>query len=125
MPLPVLAETVSTGTPFSCDRPFLERRLDAVEQRRSVVGDVPFVDRDDQHPALLDRGVGDLQILHLEAAGGVEQQQDDLAAVDRAAGVGDRQPLELVVDLGLLAQAGGVDQPHLLAPPPGSPVHRR
>ena len=33
---------------------FLERRLDAVEQRRGVFGDVPLVDRDDQRAAFLD-----------------------------------------------------------------------
>ena len=67
--------------------------------------------------ALLDHLVGDLEVLDLEPAGGVEQQHDDLGIVDRAAGVGDRQPLELVVDLGALAQARGVDQPDLRGPP--------
>ena len=56
--------------------------------------------------------VGDPQVLRFEPARGVEQQHHDLGIVDRAAGVGGRQPLELVLDLGALAQAGGVDQPH-------------
>ena len=59
MPLPVLAETVSSGTSLSCDKPFGERGLDAVEQRRGMLGDVPFVERDDQRAAFLDHLVGD------------------------------------------------------------------
>ena len=52
-----------------------------------------------------------LRSCDLEPAGGVEQQHDDFGEIDRAAGVGDRELLELVLDLGLLAHAGGVDQP--------------
>ncbi len=56
--------------------------------------------------------VGDLQVLDLEPARAVEQQHDHLGEIDRAAGVGDRELLELVLDLGLLAHPRGVDQPH-------------
>ena len=57
-----------------------------------------------------------LRSCDFEPARGVEQQHDDLGVIDRAPGVGGRQPLELVLDLGALAQAGGVDQPHRLGP---------
>ena len=56
----------------------------------------------------------------LEPARAVEQQHDHLGEIDRAAGIGDRQLLELVVDLGLLAHAGGVDQPHRAVLPSGA-----
>jgi hypothetical protein len=45
------------------------------------------------------------EVLHLEPAGGVEQQHHDLGEIDRAAGVEYGHLLELVVDLGLLAHA--------------------
>ena len=65
MPLPVFAETVSSGTSRSCDRPSAERGLDPVEQRRRMFGDVPLVERDDQRAAFLDHLVGDAQVLRL------------------------------------------------------------
>ena len=60
---------------------------------------------------------GDLQVLRFEAARRVEQQDDDLGIIDRAPGVGGGQALELVLDLGALAQAGGVDQADRRGPP--------
>ena len=50
-------------------------------------------------PQYLDRLRGNLEILHLEAAGGVEQQHHDFGIIDCALGVGHGKPLELVLDL--------------------------
>ena len=66
--------------------------------------------------------VGDAQVLRLKPARRVEQQHHDLGVIDRAAAVGRRQLLQLVLDLGALPQAGGIDQPHRPAVP--LPVER-
>ena len=55
---------------------------------------------------------GDLQVLRFQAPRGIQQQDDDFGIVDRATRVGGGQPLELVLHLGALAQARGVDQAH-------------
>ena len=120
MPLPVMPETVSRGTPRAWLSPSSSAALMPLNRALGPSGHVPFVDRDDQRAAFLEHIVGDLQVLHLEPARGVEQQHDDFGEIDRAAGIGDRQLLELVLDLGLLAHAGGVDQPHR----PRLPVRR-
>ena len=75
-----------------------------------LVDEVPLVERDDQRPALLESGVGDSQILRLEPQRRVEQEHDDLGEIHRPARVGDGELLKLVLDLGALAHAGGVDQ---------------
>ena len=117
MPLPVFADTVSSGTSLDLREAFGQRRLDPVEQRRRILGDVPLVERDDQRAAFLDDLVGDPEVLRFEAPGRVEQQNDDLGIIDRALGIGGGQPLELVLDLRALPQARGIDQLDLPALP--------
>ncbi len=48
----------------------------------------------------------------LEPAGRVEQQHHHFGKVDRVTGIGHGQLFKLVGDLGLLAHARRVDQPH-------------
>src|SRR5439155_6852020 len=93
-------------------QPLVQCALDAVEQAAGMLGYVPFVDRDDERPALLEDVVGDAQVLRLEATGAVKEEDDDLGEIDRAERVGDGELLELVLDLGLLAHARRVDEPH-------------
>jgi hypothetical protein len=95
---------------FQLAEAFLKRALDPVEQRRGIFGDVPLVQCKYQRPAFLEHLRGDLQILDLEPAGGVQEEDHNLRHVDGAAGVGRGQFLELVLDLGALAKSGGVDQ---------------
>ena len=90
MPLPVFAETVSTGTSRSCDKPFAERGLHAVEQRGCIFRHVPLVERDDQRAAFLDHLRGNPQILGLQPARRIQQQDDDFGIIDRPRGVGGR-----------------------------------
>ena len=78
MPLPVLAETVSSGTPFSCDSPSSSAALTPLNSDEALLGDVPFVERDDQRAAFLEHLVGDPEVLRLEPAGRVEQQHHHL-----------------------------------------------
>src|SRR5579884_2007973 len=54
-------------------QPPAERGLDPVEQRRSMLRHVPFVERDDQRAALIDDLRGDPEVLRFEAARSVEQ----------------------------------------------------
>jgi hypothetical protein len=88
----------------------VERLAHAVEQAAGIFGHVPLVDRDDQGAAFFQHHRGDLEILVLQPARGIEQQHDHFGKVDGAARIGDRELFQLVDHLRLLAHAGGVDQ---------------
>ena len=118
MPLPVLAETVSSGTSFSCARPSSSAALIPLNRDEAFSATSHLLSAMISAAALLDHlRRRSCRSCDFEAAGGVEQQHDDFGIIDRAAGVGGRQPLELVLDLGALAQARGVDQAHRPAVP--------
>ncbi len=95
---------------FKLRKAVLERGTNAVEKAAGVLGNIPFVDGDDECAAFLDNMVGDFQVLYLKTFGRIEQQYDDFGKVDGVAGVGDRQLFELVLHLGPLAHPGGIDQ---------------
>ena len=117
MPLPVLAETVSSGTPRSCARPSSSAALTPLNSDEACSATSHLLSAMTSARPSSSTWAAILRSCDFEPAGGVEQQHDDLGKIDRAAGVGGRQLLELVVDLGALAQAGGVDQPHRPALP--------
>ena len=77
-----------------------------------MLGDIPFVQRDDQRAALLQHLVGDPQILRLQPERRIEQQHDNLGEIHRMQCIRDGEFLQFILHLGLLAQAGGIDQPH-------------
>jgi hypothetical protein len=82
------------------------------------IGDeVPLGQHEHQATTLALDQVGDLQILGLEGVGGVHHQDHHLGEGDGADRVLRRQPFQLLVDLGLAAQAGGVDQADLASVP--------
>ena len=55
--------------------------------------------------------IRDPKVLGLQPLGRIEQQDHHFGKIHRVASIGDRQLLQLVIDLGTLAHAGGVDQP--------------
>ena len=63
------------------------------------------------------------EVLALEGDLHVEEHDDDLGELHRAEAVRDRQLLELLLDLGLLAHPGGVEDAERRAEPVG--LHAR
>ena len=112
MPLPVLAETVSSGTSRSCARPSSSAALTPLNRADACSATSHLLSAMISAAPFLDDLGRDAQILRLEPARRVEQQHDYFGKIDRALGVGGGQALELVLDLGALAQARGVDQAH-------------
>ena len=78
-----------------------------------MVGHIPFVERDDQRPSLFDHPGCDLEVLHFEPAGRVEQKNDHFGVINGPASIGDRQALQLVLDLGPFPEARRIDQADL------------
>ena len=78
---------------------------------RALVGsDVPLVD--DHHKAflvLVDEGEY-VEVLPLDAAGGIEHEDADVGILDGADGAHDGVELKVFADLVLLADAGGIDK---------------
>src|SRR3546814_12271657 len=101
------ARNAEHGHALDLAEPVVERVADAVEQRRGILGDIPFVERDDQRAAFLQHLVGDAQILRLQPLGRIEQQHEDLREVDRVQRLPYPQFLQYV------------DTPGALAPPLG------
>ena len=75
-----------------------------------VVDQVPFVEADDQRPALALDEVGERQILLFEGNRRVEQKHDDLGEAHRAQRVGDGELLHLLDHLGAPPQPRGVEE---------------
>ena len=88
-------------------RAILAQRL---EQARLVGHEVPFVEADDERPPLALHEVDDGQVLLLERDRGVEEHHHHLGEAHGAQAIGDRELLQLVVDAGAAAHAGGVVQ---------------
>ena len=91
-----------------------------------VVDQVPFVEADDQRPALALDEIGERQVLLLERDRRVEQQDHDLGEAHRAQRVGDRELLELLDDSRAPPQARRVEEFELAALPSVSmPIESR
>ena len=117
MPLPVFAETVSSGTPFNCASPSSSAALTPLNSDEAFSATSHLLSaRISARPSSI-TWLAILRSCTSRPAGGVEQQHHDFGIIDRALGVGDRQPLQLVVDLGALPQTRGIDQPHRTAFP--------
>ena len=86
--------------------------------------EVPFVDDDDHALFLLFDVAGDVQILRREALGGVDHEQDDVGALDRAHRAEHAELLDPVLDPALAANSGGVDQRSAARPAQTSWVSR-
>ena len=82
-----------------------------------VVDQVPFVERDDQRPALLLDEIGERQVLLFERDRSVEHEHDDFRETHRAQRVGDGELLDLLDDARAPAQARRVED-FQLAPAP-------
>ena len=79
--------------------------------RGRVGGDqVPLVDGEDARLVLLGDVVGHLLVEPRDPHGGVEEEQDHVGPPDRALGAVDRVEVEVVPDLGLALDPGGVDR---------------
>jgi hypothetical protein len=76
------------------------------------LGHVPFVHRDHQRAAFFQHHAGDLEILMLQPARGVQQQHDHLGEIDGVARIGHRHLFQLLGNLRLLAHPRRVDQAH-------------
>src|SRR3954449_12267387 len=75
--------------------------------------DVPLVEDERGRRALLHRELGDAQVLARDPVVRVADDERDVGALDRALGAQRRVVLDRVLDLGLAAQARGVDEDHL------------
>ena len=84
-----------------------------------VVDEVPFVEADDQRPALLLDEIGKRQVLLFERDRGVEQKHHDFGEAHRAQRVGDGELLHLLDDPRLPPQARGVEDLDLAPVPLG------
>ena len=83
---------------------------DRFKALRLILDQIPFVDADDQRPALAGGEIGDGEILLLERNGRVAQQHDDFGEFDRAQSVGGGELFELFDNLGAATQAGRIEQ---------------
>ena len=72
---------------------------------------VPFVDRDHQRAAGIERIAQHTRVLVGHAFAGIEHDHRDLAMFDRLQGLDDRELLDHLLHPRLAAHAGGVDQP--------------
>ena len=77
---------------------------------RVVQHQVPLIDREDARLVFLGDVIGQLLVEPGDALGGVEEQQDDVGAADRPLGAVDRVKVEVVADLGVALDSGGVDR---------------
>src|SRR3546814_4466402 len=64
-------------------------------------------------PSCLEDPVGNLECMVIEPLRRIEQQYYHFGEIDRAAGIGNRQFLQLFDDVALLAHSGSVDQSDL------------
>ena len=71
---------------------------------------VPFIDREDARLVLLGDVIGQLLVESGDALGGVKKEQDDVGAADRPLGPVHRVEIEVVADLGVPLDSGGVDR---------------
>ena len=74
---------------------------------------VPLVEHERRGAALLHRQLGDAQVLAGDPVGRVADDERDVGALDRPLRAQRRVVLDGVLDLGLAAQAGGVDEDQL------------
>src|SRR3954452_23899853 len=84
-------------------------------------GDVPLVQDERGRRPLLHRELGDPQVLARDAVVRVADDERDVGALDRPLRAQRRVVLDRVLDLGLAAQAGGVDEDH----PPAVDLERQ
>ncbi len=82
-----------------------------------VLDEIPFVETDDDRPALALGEIGEREILLLEGDRRVEQQNDDLGEAHGAQRVGDGELLQLLHHARLAAQARRVEQLQLAVAP--------
>ena len=77
---------------------------------RAVGHEVPLIDTDHESLAVALDKAEDVGILRLDASGGVDHQDADIRSLDGADRTDHRIILDILIDLLLLADAGGVDQ---------------
>ncbi len=77
---------------------------------RIVHHEVPFIDREDARLVLLGDVIGQLLVESGDALRGVKKEQDDVGAADRSLGSVHRIKIEVVADLGVPLDSGGVDR---------------
>ena len=80
-----------------------------------VLDEVPLVGADDEAGGFVERDADDVQVLRPQPHRGVEDDDGDVGALDGALGAHDAVVLDRAVDAAGAADAGGVDQRHLLA----------
>ena len=80
-----------------------------------LLDEIPFVDDDDARLACVMRLAGNLGVLLGDALGRVDHDDADVRTLDREQRAHDRELLDFLVHLALLADAGGVDKGELAA----------
>ena len=116
---PVRPETGITRVPRSCGR----RRSASARNSRALSLllsiEVPFVEPDDERPALLLDEIGEGEVLLLERDRGVEQEHHDFREPHRPQRVGYGELLDLADDARPAAQTRGVEDLELAPAPLG------
>ena len=82
---------------------------------RFFVGDIPFIHQHHQSFAVFLNDRENVHVLRFDATGGVDEQDAHVAKFDGADATQHRVVFHIFVHLGLLANAGGVDQEEIEA----------